>query len=71
VGSVNAYKTNQRDLNIWAGESHDTLQGNYLAINSSITIKFQNLNKHTNSSHQPPLLNQDLSTLPAMMAVPL
>jgi hypothetical protein len=30
-------------LNIWAGESHDTLQGNYLAINSSITIKFQNL----------------------------
>ncbi len=43
VGSVNAYKTNQRDLNIWAGESHDTLQGNYLAINSSTTIKFQNL----------------------------
>jgi hypothetical protein len=35
VGSVNAYKTNQRDLNIWAGESHDTLQGNYLAINST------------------------------------
>jgi hypothetical protein len=42
VNGVNTYKKNQRDLNIWAGESHDTPQGNYLAINLNTDIKFQN-----------------------------
>jgi hypothetical protein len=32
VKTVNAYKKNQRDLNIWVGENHATPQGNYLAI---------------------------------------
>jgi hypothetical protein len=39
---VNTYKENQRDLNIWAGESHDIPQGNYLAINLNTEIKFKN-----------------------------
>ena len=42
VNGVNTYKKNQRDLNIWVGESHDTPQGNYLAINLNTDIKFQN-----------------------------
>jgi hypothetical protein len=42
VQSVNTYKENQRDLNIWAGESHDIPQGNYLAINLNTEIKFKN-----------------------------
>jgi RHS repeat-associated protein len=42
VQSVNAYKENQRDLNIWVGESHDIPQGNYLAINLNTEIKFKN-----------------------------
>jgi hypothetical protein len=42
VKTVNAYKKNQRDLNIWVGENHATPQGNYLAINLNAEIKFQN-----------------------------
>ncbi|SSC07737.1 RHS repeat-associated core domain-containing protein [bacterium endosymbiont of Bathymodiolus sp. 5 South] len=42
VSSVNAYKANQRDLNIWVGELHDRPQGNYLAVNLNAEIKFQN-----------------------------
>ncbi|CAB5496086.1 hypothetical protein [uncultured Gammaproteobacteria bacterium] len=51
VGSVNAYKVNQRDLNIWVGESHDRPQGNYLAINLSTAIKFQNFIKEGVNAH--------------------
>jgi hypothetical protein len=32
----------QRDLNIWVGESHSKPQGNYLAVNLSAEIEFQN-----------------------------
>jgi hypothetical protein len=42
MSSVNAYKANQRDLNIWVGELHDRPQGNYLAVNLNAEIKFQN-----------------------------
>ncbi len=45
VKTVNAYKKNQRELNIWVGESHATPQGNYLAINLNAEIKFQNFIK--------------------------
>jgi hypothetical protein len=41
VKTVNAYKKNQRDLNIWVGENHATPQGNYLAINLNAEIKFR------------------------------
>jgi hypothetical protein len=42
VSSVNAYKANQRDLDIWVGESHNRPQGNYLVVNLSSEIKFKN-----------------------------
>jgi hypothetical protein len=42
---VNAYKKNQRDLNIWVGEAHGTPQGNYLTVNLSTEITFQNFIK--------------------------
>ncbi len=45
VGSVNAYKANQKDLNIWVGEDHTEPQGNYLTINLNAAIKFQNFIK--------------------------
>jgi hypothetical protein len=38
VYKVNAYKKNQRDLNIWVGEAHGTPQGNYLTVNLSTEI---------------------------------
>jgi hypothetical protein len=33
VSDINAYKANQRALDIWVGEAHDTPQGNYLVMN--------------------------------------
>jgi hypothetical protein len=39
---INAYKANQRALDIWVGEAHDTPQGNYLVMNLDSEIKFQN-----------------------------
>jgi hypothetical protein len=33
---VNAYKKNQRDLNIWVGEKHGTPQGNVHFVHKSI-----------------------------------
>jgi hypothetical protein len=45
VHKVNAYKKNQRDLNIWVGEAHGTPQGNYLTVNLSTEITFQNFIK--------------------------
>ncbi|SSC07285.1 RHS repeat domain-containing protein [bacterium endosymbiont of Bathymodiolus sp. 5 South] len=45
VYKVNAYKKNQRDLNIWVGEAHGTPQGNYLTVNLSTEITFQNFIK--------------------------
>jgi hypothetical protein len=45
VGSVNAYKKNQRELNIWVGEDHTEPQGNYLTINLNAAIKFKNFIK--------------------------
>ncbi|VVH50848.1 hypothetical protein BPUTSESOX_1087 [uncultured Gammaproteobacteria bacterium] len=42
VSNINAYKANQRALDIWVGEAHDTPQGNYLVMNLNSEIKFQN-----------------------------
>ena len=42
VSDINAYKANQRALDIWVGEAHDTPQGNYLVMNLNSEIKFQN-----------------------------
>jgi hypothetical protein len=42
VSSVNAYKASQRNLNVWVGESHSRPQGNYLVVNLSVEIEFQN-----------------------------
>jgi RHS repeat-associated protein len=42
VSDINAYKANQRDLNIWVGDAHDTPQGKYLVINLATEIEFQN-----------------------------
>ncbi|CAC9640288.1 insecticidal toxin complex protein [uncultured Gammaproteobacteria bacterium] len=43
VSSISAYKANQRDLNIWVGETHDRTQGRYLLMHLAAEIEFQNL----------------------------
>jgi hypothetical protein len=36
VSDINAYKANQRDLNIWVGDAHDTPQGKYRILSYSL-----------------------------------
>jgi hypothetical protein len=38
VHKVNAYKKDQRDLNIWVGEKHGTPQGNYFSLNTKVIV---------------------------------
>ncbi|CAC9658259.1 hypothetical protein BTURTLESOX_1436 [bacterium endosymbiont of Bathymodiolus sp. 5 South] len=49
IDSINAYKANQRKLNIWVGEEHISPHGNYLAADLSTSIEFQNfIQENTN-----------------------
>jgi hypothetical protein len=43
--SINAYKANQRKLNVWVGEEHVSPHGNYLATDINTSIEFQNFIK--------------------------
>ncbi len=45
IDSINAYKANQRKLNVWVGEEHVSPHGNYLATDINTSIEFQNFIK--------------------------